>query len=150
MCLPGNHLKLSELLFFSFSVRFSFICLFFIAVLTIYHMYHVAAFVNIKATQQKNSANQKSKNFKNSCVMARNSLRSSLRKLCVMARKSLRSSLRKLCVMARKSLRSSLRKLWQNKGFLWPVYARIRTESLESLFYKFRDLQTCNFIKKRL
>ena len=135
MCLPGNHLKLSELLFFSFSVRFSFICLFFIAFLTIYHMYHVAAFVNIKATQQKNSANQKSKNFKNSCVMARNSLR---------------SSLRKLCVMARKSLRSSLRKLWQNKGFLWPVYARIRTESLESLFYKFRDLQTCNFIKKRL
>ena len=135
MCLPGNHLKLSELLFFSFSVRFSFICLFFIAFLTIYHIYHVAAFVNIKATQQKNSANQKSKNFKNSCVMARNSLR---------------SSLRKLCVMARKSLRSSLRKLWQNKGFLWPVYARIRTESLESLFYKFRDLQTCNFIKKRL
>ena len=135
MCLPGNHLKLSELLFFSFSVRFSFICLFFIAFLTIYHMCHVAAFVNIKATQQKNSANQKSKNFKNSCVMARNSLR---------------SSLRKLCVMARKSLRSSLRKLWQNKGFLWPVYARIRTESLESLFYKFRDLQTCNFIKKRL
>ena len=135
MCLPGNHLKLSELLFFSFSVRFSFICLFFIAFLTIYHMYHVAAFVNIKATQQKNSANQKSKNIKNSCVMARNSLR---------------SSLRKLCVMARKSLRSSLRKLWQNKGFLWPVYARIRTESLESLFYKFRDLQTCNFIKKRL
>ena len=53
MCLPGNHLKLSELLFFSFSVRFSFICLFFIAFLTIYHMYHVAAFVNIKATQQK-------------------------------------------------------------------------------------------------
>ena len=135
MCLPGNHLKLSELLFFSFSVRFSFICLFFIAFLTIYHIYHVAAFVNIRATQQKNSANQKSKNFKNSCVMARNSLR---------------SSLRKLCVMARKSLRSSLRKLWQNKGFLWPVYARIRTESLESLFYKFRDLQTCNFIKKRL
>ena len=135
MCLPGNHLKLSELLFFSFSVRFSFICLFFIVFLTIYHMYHVAAFVNIKATQQKNSANQKSKNFKNSCVMARNSLR---------------SSLRKLCVMARKSLRSSLRKLWQNKGFLWPVYARIRTESLEPLFYKFRDLQTCNFIKKRL
>ena len=103
MCLPGNHLKLSELLFFSFSVRFSFICLFFIAFLTIYHIYHVAAFVNIKATQQKNSENQKSKNFKNSCVMARNSLR---------------SSLRKLCVMARKSLRSSLRKLWQNKGFL--------------------------------
>ena len=135
MCLPGNHLKLSELLFFSFSVRFSFICLFFIAFLTIYHIYHVAAFVNIKATQQKNSENQKSKNFKNSCVMARNSLR---------------SSLRKLCVMARKSLRSSLRKLWQNKGFLWSVYARIRTESLESLFYKFRDLQTCNFIKKRL